>query len=97
MATPNVEFEFRVERSRKPEDQSPNFKCDNFAFKGTYKATSVNRVKEFCVTLMVIPGVYSVRIRNAAGGAWLPSDSIDTRNPEAAAATKAKRPRTKKT
>ena len=85
MTTPNIEFEFAVERSQKPEDQSPNFKCGQFRFGGKTKATSINRVKEFCATLMVIPGVYRVRIRNTTGGAWIPSDPIDTRNPEAAA------------
>lgn len=85
MTTPNIEFEFFVGRSTKREDQSPDFKCTNFAFKGKTKATSINRVKEFCATLMVIPGVYSVRIRNTTGGAWILSDPIDTRNPEAAA------------
>lgn len=85
MATPNIEFEFSVERSKKPEDQSPNFKCDQYKFGGKTKATSINRVKEFCATLMVIPGVYHLRIRNTDGGAWIPSPPIDTRNPEAAA------------
>ena len=63
MATPNIDFEFFVERSKKPEDQSPSFKCDQYSFGGKTRATSVNRVKEFCATLMVIPGVYRVRIR----------------------------------
>lgn len=84
MTTPNIEFEFFVERSKKPEDQSPSFKCDQYSVGGKTRATSVNRVKEFCATLMVIPGVYRVRIRNTTGGAWIMSSPIDTRNPEAA-------------
>ena len=85
MTRPDIEFEFFVERSNKPGDQAPNFKCDQYSVGGKTKATSINRVKEFCATLMVIPGVYRVRIRNTTGGAWIPSDPIDTRNPEAAA------------
>ena len=91
MATPNIEFEFFVERSQKPEDQSPNFSCAQYSFGGTTLATSVNRVKEFCAKMMVIPGVYHCRIRNTTGGAWIASDPIDTRNPESAAATRKKR------
>lgn len=85
MATPNIEFCFFVERSQKREDQSPNFQCNTFNFGGTTKATSINRVKEFCVTLMSIPGVYRVQIRNKKEEAWVVFENIDTRNPEAAA------------
>ncbi len=50
------------------------------------KATSIYRVRDFCATLLVIPGVYTLRMRNVNETEWFEYPYVDTRNPEAAAA-----------
>ncbi len=64
-------------------------------------ANSIYAVRDFCVKLMSIPGVYRVAIRNTAPDCkWKEFEAVDTRNPEVAseAASKAQKKarRTKK-
>lgn len=47
------------------------------------RSHSRNAVREHCVRLMILPGVYEVRIRNAEpGNDWLAAEHIDTRTPD---------------
>ncbi len=49
-------------------------------------AHSIYAVREFCMKLLLIPGVYRVAILNTEpDSTWREFGPIDTRNPEAAA------------
>lgn len=79
-------FFYESVRSAEKADQAPGMKCSMFTLSGTISANSVNGVKEIVTKLMVIPGVYTLSIRNTAEGSeWKNMDKIDTRNPEVAA------------
>lgn len=78
-----MRFEFIVERSSQPEHQAVGVRCTNYFARGTIDANSVNAVREHCLNLMLIPGVYSLRMKNAAPELdWLKSEEFDTRAPD---------------
>jgi len=95
------QFRYEFHTCNADASQAPGIKCYVFAVDGESPFHSINAVKEFCIRLMVIPGVYSLRIRNTEPGCeWKTFPPIDTRNPEAAAEAvvkaKKKAKRTKK-
>ena len=83
-------FEFTLERSAAPEHRAVGIRCRMYQSSGTVDLNSVNAVREHCVRLMIIPGVYEVRIRNAAPcqadhdwqDNWLAAEHVDTRTPD---------------
>jgi hypothetical protein len=76
-------FEFTIERSAAPEHQAVGIRCRMYQSSGTVDLNSVNAVREHCVRLMIIPGVYEVRIRNAQPDHdWLAAEHVDTRAPD---------------
>lgn len=95
------QFEYHVNRSQAEGCQAPGIKCSSYSVDGTMTANSIYAVREFCMKLMTIPGVYRVAIRNTAPDCeWKEFGPIDTRNPDAAAdavsKAKKKAKRTKK-
>ncbi len=84
-----MKFLFELHRSDEPKDQVSGLKYSAYEVRGEMDATSIYRVKEAAIRLMAIPGVYSLRIRNAAlNRDWINLGPIDTRNPEQAAKLK---------
>lgn len=95
------QFAYQVNRSTAEGCQTPGIVCGVYSADGTMNANSIYAVREFCMKLMMIPGVYRVAIRNTDPGCkWKEFGPIDTRNPEAAAEAvvkaKKKAKRTKK-
>lgn len=80
------QFEYYIERSSADDCQVDGIKCHWYSAQGDMTANSIYAVRDFCVKLMGIPGVYRVAIRNTAPDCeWKEFDAVDTRNPEAAA------------
>lgn len=78
-----MKFQFTLERSILKQHQAVGFRCAMYCSDGTIDANSVNAVREILFPLMLIPGVYEMRIRNAEpGNNWLAAESIDTRTPD---------------
>ena len=77
-----MKFEYTLDRSAAPEHQAVGLRVRMYQSFGTVDLNSVNAVREHCIRLMIIPGVYEVRIRNAEpGNDWLAAENIDTRAP----------------
>lgn len=75
-----MKFHYTLERSTAKEDQATGVRCSRYWSTGTIDANSVRQVEELVQLLMIIPGVYSMNIKNAGPDCeWLPAKSFDTR------------------
>jgi hypothetical protein len=84
-----MKFEFELQRSCAKEHQAVGIRCRDYQAFGTIDANSVNDVRQHCYRLMIIPGVYEVRIRNKEpGNDWLTPVTYDTRDPDKVSAPK---------
>lgn len=72
-------FRFEVHRSNDDEDQALGIACSNVDIVAYMDAKSVGEVREFARRLMIIPGVYSLRIRSATSREWQEFGPYDTR------------------
>lgn len=80
------QFRYEFHRCNAEASQAPGIRCSVYSVEGEMPFHSINAVKDFCIRLMSIPGVYSLRIRNTEPGCeWKSFGPIDTRNPAAAA------------
>lgn len=92
-----MKFLFELHRSEEPEHQVKGLKCASYRAGGEMDATSIYGVRDKAIAFMIIPGVYSLQIRNAAEGCdWQDFGPVDTRNPEQAQQA-AKKPRKTRT
>ena len=87
-----MKFHYTLERSTAKEDQVAGVRCSRYWSTGTIDANSVREVEELVRLLMIIPGVYSMQIKNAGPDCeWLPAKMIDNRRKvDAGARTNAK-------
>lgn len=72
-------YRFEVHRSNDDEDQALGVTCSNIDIVAYMDGKSLGEVREFARRLMVIPGVYSLRIRGSMEREWHEFGPYDTR------------------
>lgn len=74
-------FTFEVYRSNDDDDQAVGVTCSRVEIQAYVDSRSVSEVREWARRLMVIPGVYSLRIRKVTEREWMEFGPYDTRKP----------------
>ena len=78
-----MKFQFEAVRSTEKAQQAVGFRCSHCVIGGEIDANSVNAVYGVVQKLLVVPGVWHVKIKNSQPECeWRPFVPIDTRTPE---------------
>ena len=75
-------FRFELHRSNDEEDQAFGVACSNYNLTTIMDGRSYAQVRDYAVRLMVVPGVYSLRIRKVDSQQWKEFGPVDTRLPK---------------
>jgi hypothetical protein len=77
-----MRFRFAAKRSADPQHRAVNIRCSVCKISGEIDANSINEVKQHAIRLLVMPGIYTLKIRNADEGCkWFHFGPLDTRSP----------------